>query len=378
MESDIQSIGTFQDLGITKPFLLDALTYFNFVTPTPVQQLSIPLAIQNQDLIVQGKNGTGKTLAFSCSILQVLDLTSLFPSVIIVTATREVAIQIYDFINELVYSSEPCIYTALCCGGFNSKDNIKVLKEGVHIVIGTEGRVKDMIERKALNLDNLRCVVLDEADRIAEFGRWVVARTNTKPQILAFSATYSEQSLEVVKSYMENSKYIKCYGDDMKLKQLLEYYVRVPADPDSVMNEVIRVLNDLPYHQCIIFLNNRSRFEEILPKIRASGFKCLSISGSMSQEQRLEVIRALRFMGIRIVLSTDLTSRGLDVLNVNLVINLDIPKDQHTYLHRVGRAGRYGTPGLALTFITHDKDLHTLQTYTNPADLQTFNKVIST
>lgn len=378
MESDIESKGRFEDLGITKPFLLEALSYFNFISPTPVQNLTIPLAISSHDLIVQGKNGTGKTLAFSSAILETLETTETIPRVIIATATREVAIQIYDFINELVYSSQPSIYTALCCGGFNAKDNVNALKQGVHIVVGTEGRIKDMIERKALKLDGLRCIVLDEADKIVEFGRWIVNRVTNKPQILAFSATYSEESLKNLNSFMGDSKFIKCYGDDMKLKQLLEYYVRVEPNPDSVIETLIKLLNDLPYHQCIIFLNNRSKFEEILPKIRNSGFKCLSISGSMSQEQRLEVIRALRFMGIRIVLSTDLTSRGLDVLNVNLVINLDLPKDQHTYLHRVGRAGRYGTPGIAVTFIHQDSDLNKLNTFTSAFPISTFNKDLYT
>lgn len=185
-----------------------------------------------------------------------------------------------------------------------------------------------------------------------------------------------------LKKTIENPEIIICPGQEDKLKQLKEYHAESDANMQAKITKVLYVLNTVPFHQAIIFYNNKGSGNDMAARLRGSGFPCLFISGDMPQEQRIEVMKNLRFFGIRVMLSTDLvifmqTSRGIDVLNVNLVINYDIPDRKDVYIHRIGRAGRFGTAGVAVTITSSPSDLCKLQKYSSSCNFETFSKVKS-
>ncbi|CAG9331555.1 DDX20 [Blepharisma stoltei] len=374
MESDLITSQTFIDLGISKKFILDALEYFNFQYSTQVQAQAIPKALSGENLIVQGRSGTGKTLAFTSISLEAINPSENKPQALIITPTRELANQIFDFLNEMTFTSDTPIYSLMCCGGYSRGDTIKSLNQGIHIVVGTLGRIKDMITYNYLSVEFLKILIMDEADKIISSCSWLFQKIPKNTQILAFSATYSEQSLSQLKKYIENPQIIKCQENDTKSKELKEFYAESDATMQAKVTKVLHILNTVPFHQAIIFYNNKGSGNDMAARLRGSGFPCLFISGDMPQNQRIEVMRSLRFLGIRVMLSTDLTSRGIDVLNVNLVINYDIPDRSDIYIHRIGRAGRFGTPGIAVTLVSGQSDIEKLQKFANPENFDFFTK----
>ena len=342
----------FPSLGITKSYLQSALSYFHFTTPSPVQTQSIPLILSRKNLMIQGKNGTGKTLAFTCSVLQLLDEADYRTQVVILSPTREIAAQTFDFFNEMTYSSPHPVYTSLSCGGYNLRDNVKGLLKGCQVVIGTPGRVLDLIKKKTLKLDKVQIVVLDEADALITILNLKDLCLLLPPncQILAFSATYTAGSKSTLTHFVPEVQEIQADNGDTRLPNLIEYHL-LSSEADKTQH-LLSLLRTIPFHQAIVFYNTKSRGELLSLELRAAGFPCLFVSGDMPQEQRIEAIRALRFFGIRVLLSTDLSSRGIDVLNVNLTVNYDLPMSKAVYTHRIGRAGRYNTPGIAVTLVS--------------------------
>lgn len=373
MNPDIYSYSTFPALGIQKPFLLHALEYFGFSQATPVQEQCIPKALSGENMIVQAKNGTGKTLAFSLIALETVDPKDKGVQVLVLTATHEIANQICDFFNELTYTSEVPIYTLLCCGGYSIKNTVQAIKEGVSIIIGTVGRVQHL-SKTHLDLSNLKLLIFDEADKIATECRWLFESLPKICQILSFSATFNDLSEKFLKDKIPNPLDIKCSGNDTKLKELQEYYTLSTNNFQSKLLKLIEILNTIPFHQCIVFHNYKSAGKDLATRLRDHGFPSLNISSDLSQDQRIEVIRSLRFLGIKVLLSTDITSRGLDVLNVNLVVNFEFPKSKEVYIHRVGRAGRFGTKGVSVTLCANVEDIENVKAFSKVEDLIEFNK----
>mmetsp|Transcript_11612 Transcript_11612/g.17041 ORF Transcript_11612/g.17041 Transcript_11612/m.17041 type:complete len:435 (-) Transcript_11612:322-1626(-) len=370
MHSDTVTDKTFNDLGVSKPYLVSALEYFNFEYSSPPQKESIPRALKGQNLVVQAKNGTGKTLAFVCIMLELLEEASSVPQVLVVTATREIANQVFDFVNEMTFESSSVVYSVLCCGGYSRKDTINNLKQGAHILIGTVGRLKDMIQNNYAKLDQVKLLVLDEADKVASSLSWLFPKVRNA-QTLCFSATYSEDSLQFLRKHV-SFEMLKCHGDDLKLHHLKEYHLECGSTMQSKVAQVLYILHTVNFQQAIVFYNKKGTGNELASKLRAEGFPCLFISGDMPQAQRLHVIQSLRFLGIKVMLSTDLTSRGIDVLNVNLVVNYEVPPSKEVYLHRVGRAGRYGTPGMAVTLVENQEAASSLSQFSVTEEFKNF------
>ncbi|OMJ89677.1 hypothetical protein SteCoe_8129 [Stentor coeruleus] len=373
MNPDIYSYSTFPALGIQKGFLLQALEYFGFSQATPVQEQCIPKALSGENLIVQAKNGTGKTLAFSLVALETVDPNDKGVQVLVLTATHEIANQICDFFNEMTYTSDVPIYTLLCCGGYSVKNTIQAIKEGVSVVIGTVGRVQHL-SKTHLDLTNLKLLIFDEADKIATECRWLFELLPKACQILSFSATFNEPSEKFLKDKISNPIHIKCSGDDTKLKELQEYYTTCTNNFQNKLTKLIEILNTIPFHQCIVFHNYKSSGKDLATRLRDYGFPSLNISSDLSQDQRIEVIRSLRFLGIKVLLSTDITSRGLDVLNVNLVVNFEFPQSKEVYIHRVGRAGRFGTKGVSVTLCMCSEDIENVNKFSKVENLTEFNR----
>lgn len=369
--SDVHTEISFPSLGISKQFLIEGLEYFGFKYATPVQVDCIPKALNGKNLIVQGKNGTGKTLAFTLVALETLERERCEVQVIILTSTREVASQIYDFINELSFTSDLPVYSILCCGGYSRKDTIKALKEGVHLIIGTVGRIKDL-STKFINLKSAKLIIIDEADKICTDLEGIISNLKESCQVLAFSATFNTQSEGYLMSKITDATILKASGNDMKLKQLQEFYSTCEDNFKAKLFKVLEILNTIPFHQCIIFHNYKSDGSDLANTLRDHNFPTLHISSELGQEQRIEVIRSLRYLKIKILLSTDLSSRGLDVLNVNLVLNFDFPGSKETYIHRVGRAGRFGTPGISVTLCGNGEKVRLVKEFSYVKELNEF------
>ena len=369
--SDVHTETSFPSLGISKQFLVEGLEYFGFKYATPVQVNCIPKALNGDNLIVQGKNGTGKTLAFTLVALETLEREKCEVQVIVLTSTREVASQIFDFVNELSFTSDKPVYSLLCCGGYSRKDTIKALKEGVHLIIGTVGRIKDL-SSKFIDLKAVKMVIIDEADKICTDLDSIISNLSENCQVLAFSATFNTQSEGFLMSKIPNAAFLKASGDDMKLKQLQEFYTTCEDNFKAKLMKVLEILNTIPFHQCIIFHNYKSDGSDLANTLRDHNFPTLHISSELGQEQRIEVIRSLRYLKIKVLLSTDLSSRGLDVLNVNLVLNFDFPGSKETYIHRVGRAGRFGTPGVSVTLCGSEEKVGLVKGFSCVKELSEF------
>lgn len=370
----------FQRLGISKPYLLSALEYFSFFTPSPVQTQSIPLALSGVDLVVESKSGSGKTLAFTLALLQRLTHQE-GVEVLILSSTRELALQIYDFVNEMTVQADPPVYSCLCCGGYSITEIIKAIRDGVHIVVGTvgnayAGRIVDLVQRRKLNLKTVKVCVLDEADKLVTF-KDISRITSLLPkecQFLAYSATYDAESRVNLASFLKDSNQVKIPCEIAS--QLQEFSLEVAPDFVGKLESLLNLLKSIEFHQAVVFDNQRHRAKQISAALRKCGFPSIFMSGSKSQKKRCEDIKALRFLGVRVVTSTDYASRGVDVLNINLVINFDIPREATTYTHRIGRAGRFGTPGIAVTLISSDLERETLASYSNNySEISTFDKV---
>jgi ATP-dependent RNA helicase len=364
----------FEALGLNKKYVMDALQYFHFTSPSRVQTTAIPSMLAGKSVLVQGKNGTGKTLAFTCTLLQLLDDSDYRTQTIILSPTREIAAQTFDFINEMTFTAPHPIYTSLSCGGYNLRDNIKGLISGCQIVIGTPGRVIDLIKKRKLEMSRVARVVLDEADALVtmmdlkEFSQWLPPGC----QILAFSATYSPSARAMLMDLFADVEEIKADGDEIRLSNLHEYHIVCKESAKTA--SLLACLHTVTFHQAIVFYNAKTRGEQLAAELRNAGFPCLFVSGDMPQQQRIEAIRALRFLGIRVLLSTDLSSRGIDVLNVNLTVNMDLPVKKQIYVHRIGRAGRYGTAGVAVTMVTNEQ-ISALRDYSDTQDFSEYHEI---
>ena len=367
-------MGEFEALGLTKKYVTDALEYFHFSKPSRVQAAAIPSLLAGKSVLVQGKNGTGKTLAFTCALLQLLEDSDYRTQAVVLAPTREIAAQTFDFVNEMTFTAPHPIYTSLSCGGYNLRDNIKGLAAGCQVVLGTPGRVIDLIKKRKLDLSKVTRVVLDEADALVamldlkEFCQWLPPGC----QIWAFSATYGPAARAVLMDLFADIVEIKADGDEIRLSNLHEYHIICPES--SKTTQLLACLHTVTFHQAIVFYNSKSRGEQLSAELRSAGFPCLFVSGDMPQQQRIEAIRALRFLGIRVLLSTDLSSRGIDVLNVNLTVNVDLPGQKQVYVHRIGRAGRYGTAGIAVTLVTSEQ-LTTLNGYSETLDFRQYREI---
>ncbi|RZF43140.1 hypothetical protein LSTR_LSTR012560 [Laodelphax striatellus] len=341
---------------ILPPLIIDGLTKAGFVQPSPIQLKAIPLARCGFDLIVQSKSGTGKTCVFTVAALDSLNIDSRRLQTLVLAPTREIANQI-KFVVEAIGSQFPGLSVVPLIGGLPLQKDRERLMEGCHIVVGTPGRVRHCIELGLIELSAVRLFVLDEADMLMtpSFKDDINAIFGNLPsskQVLVCSATYTSDLVTFLGNYMHNPTYVTPSGGQCSVLLGLRHFVFISTDESSNQlrklaskeNQLMSILKSVPFSQCLVFSNYQTRAESICQKLRRKGWKncCEWIAGSQNQSTRLEVYDRVRDFKARILLTTDLTARGVDFEAVNLVINLDIPSDPHTYLHRMGRAGRFG------------------------------------
>lgn len=355
----------FSSLLLSKP-VLKGLAASGFQRPSPIQLKAIPLGRCGLDLIVQAKSGTGKTCVFSTIALDSLILENAATQVLVLAPTREIAVQIHAVVMAIGSAMEGLECHVFIGGRPVSQDKLHLKK--CHIAIGSPGRIKQLIELGALLTASIRLFVLDEADKLLEEGsfqeqiNWIFSSLPANKQMLALSATYPESLAQHLCRYMREPTFVRLNPTDPGLLGLKQFYklVHAHALPHKIFEEKVQNLLELfsrvPFNQALVFSNLHTRAQHLADVLSSKGLPAVCISGSLSQEQRLEAMSKLKQYQCRVLISTDLTSRGIDAEKVNLVVNLDVPQDWETYMHRIGRAGRFGTLGIAVTYCCHGEE----------------------
>ncbi|KAF9189910.1 DEAD (Asp-Glu-Ala-Asp) box polypeptide 20 [Haplosporangium sp. Z 767] len=367
---------------VSNPALLKGLTESGYQRPSPIQLKTIPLGRLGLDLIAQAKSGTGKTVVFSViaieSIISALSKTSSTavqqdqqPRAVILAPTREIAVQIQDVILNLVRAGlKETVTCHSMIGGMpihKDKENLRRCS----IVVGTPGRVRSLIDTGHLRTSQVRLLVLDEADKLMEevFKDDVFAIAKglgSQKQVMAFSATYDDDLLSQLDHLVKNPVYVMLSNGTPELAGVLQYFKIVRLDETQKSSSVFMrqthlmeakftaleaLLTHVPFYQAIVFLNHRSKAADLVKFLTRKGWPAMHIASGISQEERLAVMEKARKFELRVLVCSDLIARGIDIDRVNMVVNLDLPKDPETYLHRIGRTGRYGTTGLAVSLV---------------------------
>jgi len=350
---------------LLKPELLRAIVDCGFEHPSEVQHECIPQAILGTDVICQAKSGMGKTAVFVLSVLQQLDTNPAPASALVLCYTRELAYQIcHEFDRFKKYM--PTLKTAVLYGGIPVQTHKDLLRdEQPHIIIGTPGRVLQMAEEKNLVMKNVKHFVLDECDKMLDSldmrkdVQRIFKLTPHDKQVMMFSATMSDDIRTVCKKFMHNPLEIYINeGAKLTLHGLQQYYVGLNENEKN--RKLIDLLDALEFNQLVIFVNSVARASELNKLLVECNFPSLCIHSGIKQEERIEKYRKFKEFKARIMVATNLFGRGIDIERVNVVINYDMPENADTYLHRVGRAGRFGTKGLAISFVTTPTDKQVL------------------
>jgi ATP-dependent RNA helicase UAP56/SUB2 len=351
---------------LLKPELLRAITDCGFEHPSEVQHECIPQAMTGTDCLVQAKSGMGKTAVFVLAVLQQLDAAeSNRPVCLVLCHTRELAYQIcHEFDRFKKYI--PTIKTGVFYGGVPVQTHRDLLKTNPpHVVIGTPGRILQLANEKALKLSGIKHFVVDECDKVLETidmrrdVQNIYKMTPHEKQVMMFSATLSDEIRPVCKKFMHNP--IEIYineGSKLTLHGLQQYFVQLQENEKN--RKLVDLLDALEFNQCVIFVKSVARASELNKLLNDCNFPAICIHAGMPQEERIERYRQFKDFKARIMVATNLFGRGIDVERVNVVINYDMPEDADTYLHRVGRAGRFGTKGLAISLVASKTDAEVL------------------
>lgn len=343
---------TFKELGVTEP-ILKALEGMGFEEATPIQEETIPLAMDGKDVIGQAQTGTGKTAAFGIPMIEEFDRSLRKIQGLVVAPTRELAIQVAEEINRLAKFKG--IRVMPVYGGQHMQRQIRSLKDGPQIVVATPGRLLDHMRRKTINIESVKTVVLDEADEMLNMGfiddiRNILKGIPEDRQTLLFSATMPREIREIATNLMKSPKVIKVKATEMTVENIEQYFIEVPE-----RSKFDTLTNHLDIHEpplAIVFSRTKKRVDEIAEGLQARGFRAEGIHGDLTQGKRMSVLNKFKHSRIEVLVATDVAARGLDISGVTHVYNFDIPQDPESYVHRIGRTGRAGKTGEALSFVT--------------------------
>ncbi len=341
--------GSFEDFEFSRQVMVN-LKAKGYVTPTPIQHKAMPVIVAGSDLIGNANTGTGKTAAFLIPLINKV-YRNKNEKVLIITPTRELSVQIYEEFRSLSISTG--IYTALCFGGSSMHKQIMDLRRNPNFVIGTPGRLKDLIERRFLDLSRFNNVVLDEADLMVDIGfvdeiKYFISLLPQQRQSLFFSATFSPKIEEIIRSFVRNPIKVNVKTRDT-VENIEQSVVRTNGQKKiEVLDETLRKSG---FDKVLIFGRTKHGVQLLADELISRGYKAGAIHGDKRQNQRLLVLNKFKRSEINILLATDVASRGLDIDNVSHVINYDMPESYDNYIHRIGRTGRAGKTGAALTFV---------------------------
>jgi ATP-dependent RNA helicase DeaD len=346
-------MSTFAELGL-RPELTETLNALGYEAPTPIQERTIPRMLAGGDLIGQAQTGTGKTAAFALPILEKIDPKKRETQALVLTPTRELAMQVADAIHS--YSSKLGTVSVLpVYGGAPIVPQLKRLERGVHVVVGTPGRLIDHLDRGSLDLSKVRVIVLDEADEMLKMGfveevDRILGAAPAERQIALFSATMPDDVLRIARRHQKNAENIEVEHKSVSAPDIEQRFLNVSEG--QKLEVLTQILELQPAEAVLIFRRTKNGSAELAEKLEGRGFAAVAMHGDMSQPLRESVIRRLRAGQVEIVVATDVAARGLDVEQIEHVINYDVPHDVESYVHRIGRTGRAGRSGVATLFVT--------------------------
>ncbi|WP_027150875.1 DEAD/DEAH box helicase [Methylobacter tundripaludum] len=352
MSNDVSTLPSFSDLALIEP-VLRALKDVGYETPSPIQAQTIPLLLQGKDVLGQAQTGTGKTAAFALPILSRIDLKQKDPQVLVLAPTRELAIQVAEAFQR--YAAHLKGFHVLpIYGGQDYTTQLRQLKRGSHVVVGTPGRVMDHMRKGTLNLKGLGFLVLDEADEMLRMGfiddvEWILDQIPEKRQIALFSATMPSVIRKIAQQYLNEPEHITIKVTTASAENIRQRYWLVSGV--HKLDALTRILEAETFDGMIIFVRTKTSTVELAEKLEARGYSAAAINGDMSQALRERAIANLKNGKLDILIATDVAARGLDVDRITHVVNYDIPYDTESYVHRIGRTGRAGRTGDAILFI---------------------------
>ncbi|HEV7242892.1 MAG TPA: DEAD/DEAH box helicase [Thermoanaerobaculia bacterium] len=346
-------MSTFAELGL-RPEIVEVLTSLGYEAPTPIQERTIPLLLAGRDLIGQAQTGTGKTAAFALPILQKIDPKKKHTQALVLTPTRELAMQVAEAVHSYAAKMEH-VSVIPVYGGAPIVPQLKRLERGAHVVVGTPGRLIDHLDRGSLNLSHIRVVVLDEADEMLKMGfiedmEKILGALPAERQTALFSATMADEVLRIAKRHQRNPERVEIEHHKVNTPSIEQRFLNVSEG--QKLEVLTQILELEPAEAVLIFRRTKTGSADLAEKLEARGFAAVAMHGDMSQPLREAVIRRLRAGQVEIVVATDVAARGLDVEQIEHVINYDIPYDVEAYVHRIGRTGRAGRSGVATMFIT--------------------------
>jgi ATP-dependent RNA helicase DeaD len=344
---------SFADLNLSEP-TLKAVQELGYENPSPIQAATIPLILEQQDIIGQAQTGTGKTAAFALPVLSQIDLDQRLPQVIVMCPTRELAIQVSEAFQAYARYIKG-FHVLPIYGGQAYGQQINALKRGVHVVVGTPGRVLDHLDKGTLKLSGIKTLILDEADEMLRMGfiediETIMDAAPKECQKTMFSATMPTPIAKIARKYLRNPEEVKIASKTSTVERIEQQFLMLRNN--QKLDALTRILEAEEYDGCIIFVRTRSLTTELSEKLEARGHAVAPINGDMNQAAREQTIRRLKSGSLDIVIATDVAARGLDVERISLVINYDIPLDTEAYVHRIGRTGRAGRSGKAILLTT--------------------------
>ncbi len=344
---------SFSQLALPEP-ILRAVLELGYEHPSPIQEAAIPKLLAGEDLLGQAQTGTGKTAAFALPLLARLDPAQNDPQILVLAPTRELAIQVAEAFQAYARYM-PAFHVLPLYGGQNYTTQLKALKRGSQVIVGTPGRIMDHLDRGTLVLDKLRAIVLDEADEMLRMGfiddvQTIMDATPPGRQVAMFSATMPNQIRAIAQKHLKNASEVKIESKTSTVERIQQRYVML--DNNQKLDALTRILEGEEYDASIIFVRTKSATEEIAEKLGARGYAVACLNGDMNQAHREQTIRRLKADQLDVIVATDVAARGLDVERISLVINYDIPYDSEAYVHRIGRTGRAGREGKAILFVS--------------------------
>jgi len=352
---DVQVLPSFDRMKL-KEELLRGIYGYGFERPSAIQQRAIVPIVSGRDVIAQSQSGTGKTATFAISMLQMIDTQLRETQALVLSPTRELAVQIQQVV--LALGDFMNVQCHACIGGTSLGEDMKKLDYGQHIVSGTPGRVMDMIQRRNLKTRNIKLLILDEADEMLNKGfkeqiydvyRYLPPQT----QVVLISATLPHAILEITTRFMTDPIRILVKRDELTLEGIKQFFVAVERE-EWKFDTLCDLYDTLTITQAVIFCNTRIKVNWLTEKMREANFTVSSMHGEMKQAERDAIMKEFRSGMSRVLITTDVWARGIDVQQVSLVINYDLPNNRELYIHRIGRSGRFGRKGVAINFVMND------------------------
>ncbi|KAI3942402.1 hypothetical protein MKW92_037707 [Papaver armeniacum] len=351
----VQPVSTFDEMGI-KDKLLRGIYEYGFEKPSAIQQRAVMPIIQGRDVIAQAQSGTGKTSMIALTVCQIVDTSNNEVQALILSPTRELATQTENII--LAIGNHMSIHGHSCIGDQSVGEDIRKLENGVHVVSGTPGRVCDMIKRRSLRTRAIKLLILDESDEMLSRGFKdqiydVYRYLPPELQVCLISATLPHEILEITNKFMTEPVRILVKRDELTLEGIKQFFVAVEKE-EWKFDTLCDLYDTLTITQAVIFCNTKRKVDWLTEKMRSNNFTVSSMHGDMPQRERDAIMKEFRSGDTRVLITTDVWARGIDVQQVSLVINYDLPNNRELYIHRIGRSGRFGRKGVAINFVRND------------------------